>query len=93
MYEEGLSVMQLCLQEGRAALTDHAYDEMQEDGFFVFDLEQCVYTGTIAERQWDDGLQDWKFVVYGNSSDEEDLAVVVQMDRNQSLVFITTFRL
>ncbi len=85
--------MKLCVQEGRAALTNHAYDEMEDDDLFVFDLEQCVYTGTIIERQWDAGLQDWKYVIYGKSSDEEDIAVVTQIVRNQTLVFITTYRL
>ena len=91
MYKGELTAMQLCLQEGRASLTNHAYDETQDDGFFVFDLEQCVYTGTIVERQWDEGFQNWKYVMYGKSADEEDLAVVVQIDRNQHLVFITTY--
>ncbi len=93
MYDEVLVAMQLCVQDGRASLTNHAYDEMAEDGFFVFDLEQCIYTGTIVERQWDDGFQDWKYLVYGKSADEEDLAIVVQWDRNKNLVFITTYRL
>lgn len=93
MYEDGLAAMQLCVQEGRDSLTDHAYDEMQEDDLFAFDLEQCVYTGTIVERQWDDGFQNWKYVIYGKSSDEENIVVVAQIDRNQTLVFITTYRL
>ncbi len=93
MYEEVLAAMRVCMQEGRASLTNHAYDEMAADGFFVFDLEQCVYTGTIVERQWDEGLEGWKYVVYGKSSDEEDIAIVTQIDRNQNLVFITTYRL
>ena len=69
------------------------YDEMEDDDLFVFDLEQCVYTGTIIEGQWDAGLQDWKYIVYGKSSDEEDMAVVAQIARNRNLVFITTYRL
>ncbi|MBL8203798.1 MAG: DUF4258 domain-containing protein [Blastocatellia bacterium] len=93
MYEDILATLELCVQEGRASLTNHAYDEMEEDGFFVFDLEQCVYTGTIVERQWDDGFQDWKYVVHGKSADGEAIAVVAQIDRNQNLVFITTYRL
>ena len=51
MYDDVLVAMQLCVQEGRAALTNHAYDEMAEDGFFVFDLEQGVYTGTIESKK------------------------------------------
>lgn len=93
MCADVLAAMQLCVQEGQASLTNHAYDEMADDDLFVFDLEQCVYTGTIVEQQWDDGFQDWKYVIYGKSSDEEDLAVVAQIDRNQNLVFITTYRL
>ena len=93
MYDDILAAMQLCVQEGRDSLIDHAYDEMVEDDLFAFDLEQCVYTGTIVERQWDDGVQNWKYLVYGKSSDEENIAVVAQIDRNQNLIFITTYRL
>ncbi len=93
MYEEFLAALRLCVQEGRAALTNHAYDEMVDDDFYVFDLEQCIYTGTIIERQWDEGLQDWKYVVYGQSSDEGDIAVIAQITRTHTLVFITTYRL
>ncbi len=93
MFEDILSFMKLCVREGRGIITDHAFDEMEEDDLFAFDLEQCVYTGTIIERQWDDSFQDWKYLIYGKSADDENIAVVAKLDRNEALVFITTFRL
>lgn len=69
------------------------YDEMNEDDLFVFDLEQCVLTGTIAERQWDDDFNDWKYVIHGQSADEEEIAVVAKLDGSRKTIFVTIFRL
>lgn len=66
---------------------------MNNDDLFVFDLEQCVLTGSIVERQWDDDFQDWKYLVHGLSTDGESIATVAKLSQQQKMVFITTFRL
>ncbi len=93
MFERVLETMRECVRDGRIAFAKHAYDEMNEDDLFVFDLEQCVLTGTIAERQWDDDFNDWKYVIHGQSSDEEEIAVVAKLDGSRKTIFVTIFRL
>ena len=66
---------------------------MNDDDLFVFDLEQCVLTGSIVTRQWDDDFQDWKYVIHGLSADGEKIATVAKLAQPQKIVFITTFRL
>ena len=93
MSERVQETMCECVRDGRFAFTRHAYDEMNNDDLFVFDLEQCIQTGTIAERQWDHDFNDWKYVVHGHGADGEEIAVVAKLDGNQKTIFITTFRL
>jgi hypothetical protein len=74
-------------------LTTHAYDEMNQDDLFVFDLENCILTGSIMTRHWDDDFGEWKYVIHGDSQTGEEMAVVVKLDYNHCVVIITTFRL
>lgn len=93
MFERVLETMRECVKAGWMTFTKHAYDEMNDDDLFVFDLEQCVLTGTIAERQWDDDFNDWKYVIHGQSADGEEIVVVAKLDGNRKTIFVTTFRL
>jgi hypothetical protein len=93
MFEDILKLMRECVRTDQAELTRPAYDEMNDDDLFVFDLEQCILTGSIFERQWDDDFQDWKYVVHGLSADGEKIATVAKLAEQREIVFITTFRL
>lgn len=93
MFERILETMCECIRESRFTFIRHAYDEMNDDDLFVFDLEQCIQTGTIVERQWDDDFNDWKYVIHGQSADGEEIAVVAKLAESQKTIFITTFRL
>ena len=93
MFAEVLNTMRQCMRTGRAELVRHAYDEMNDDDLFAFDLEQCVLTGSIAERQWDETFNEWKYVIHGESSDGEAMAVIAKLTPQQQAIFVTTYRL
>lgn len=93
MFEDILKLMRECVRNDQTELTRHAYDEMNDDDLFAFDLEQCVLTGSITERQWNDDFQDWKYMIHGLSADGEQIATVAKLAEQQKIVFITTFRL
>lgn len=93
MFEQVLQLLCVAVKAGATIFTPHAQDEMNEDDLFIFDLEQCVLTGTIIERQWDDMYEEWKYVVQGESADGEEMVVIVKLDHNGKTVFITTWRL
>jgi len=48
-------------------MTVHAEEEMNDDELSIFDLERCVLTGEITERQKDKETGEWKYVVEGQS--------------------------
>lgn len=66
---------------------------MHDDGLYVFDLEQCILTGAIIEQQWDSVYEEFKYIVQGESTDGEEMEVVVRLDQKGQLVFITAYLL
>lgn len=85
--------MREAVEAGQIALTEHAVDEMIVDDLFQFDLEHCIMTGDITGTQWDDDFQEWKYVIEGESTDGEALAVVARFGAYNNVVVITTFLL
>ena len=93
MEQAVLRIMCAAVEAGRLALTEHAVDEMIADNLFQFDLEHCILTGDITETQWDEDFQEWKYVIEGESTDGEALAVVAKLGVHNNVVVITTFLL
>lgn len=93
MFEKVLQQMRRGVEAGKVLLTTHPYDEMNQDDLFVFDIENCILTGNIMTRQWDDDFSEWKYVIHGDSNTGEEMAVVAKLDYNFCVVIITTFRL
>jgi Domain of unknown function (DUF4258) len=93
MFEKVLQQMRRGVRTSKVLLTTHAYDEMNQDDLFVVDLENCILTGSIMTRQWDDDFSEWKYVIHGDSQSGEEMAVVAKLDYNHCVVIITTFRL
>jgi len=73
-------------------MTVHAEEEMNDDELSIFDLERCVLTGEITERQEDKETGEWKYVVEGQSVTNDKIVVVVKISPTGKLVFITTYR-
>ena len=48
-------------------MTTHAVAEMEDDRFTVYDVESCVLTGRIVERQKDAKTAEWKYRIQGES--------------------------
>jgi hypothetical protein len=93
MFGKVLQQMRRSVRAGKVVFTTHAYDEMNEDDLFVSDLENCILTGSVMTRQWDDDFGEWKYVIHGDSQTGEEIAVVAKLDYNHSVVIITAFRL
>ncbi len=92
-FENILDLLQAAVEVGATIFTPHAQDEMNEDDLYIFDLEPCVLNGAIVEKQWDDAYDEWKYLVAGESTDGDDMMVVVKLDQKEQIVFITTYRL
>ena len=74
-------------------MTLHAEEEMSDDELSIFDIERCILTGEIIERQKDSNTGEWKYLVEGQSISNGKIVVVVKISPTEKLVFITTYRL
>jgi hypothetical protein len=74
-------------------MTLHAEEEMSDDEWSIFDLERCILTGEIIERQKDGDTGEWKYLVEGQTVSNDKIVVVVKISPTGKLVFITTYRL
>ena len=72
-------------------LTDHARDEMDEDDFTLYDLEQGILSGTIMERQRDRVTQEAEYRIQGTARDGREMEIIVKFSFTGRLVIITVY--
>ena len=69
----------------RYTLTEHAYDEMEEDHLDVLDVESAILTGEIDKVLTMDP-RGTRYVVLGNATDQETpVSVVVRFVEHDQL--------
>ena len=72
-------------------MTLHAVEEMDDDGLTVFDIEHCILTGEIAERQKDQDLSEWKYLIKGRAVMGSEMIVVMKLSPTGKVVIITVY--
>ena len=53
MFDKTLQRIQEHVRDRRYVMTRHAKQEMEHDGFTIFDVERGILSGNIVERQRD----------------------------------------
>ena len=80
------------MRSHRYVMTLHAEEQMEEDGFAIFDVENALLTGSILGRQTDRQSKERKYLVRGRSADDvRDLVVVVRLGPTDLLVILTVY--
>lgn len=72
-------------------MTLHAEEEMADDGLTIFDVERAILTGGIVERQEDHQSGEWKYLITGQTVDNQVLTVVARLSAVKKLVIITVY--
>ncbi len=74
-------------------LTLHADEEMENDNLTIFDVENCILTGEIIERQKDKNTGEWKYVVKGKcyGFNKNLMIVVSKISVTEKLIILTVF--
>ncbi len=93
MFSQILAEMQEAARDGRVYLTEHARDEMADDDLSFQDVVRCILTGTIVEQQYDPQRREYKYLVYGESLHEDEMAVIAKLTYNSNVGVITVYRL
>ena len=91
MYPRILKRIRNLIRERRYVVTVHALDEMDDDGFSIFDMERVILTGKITERQRDLETREWKYLVQGKTIEGLDAEVVLKIGPTDKLVVITVY--
>lgn len=81
------------MREGKIVVTQHAFEEMNDDDLLQIDIEHCILNGEIVERQWDNERNEWKYIISGKSADGEFMDVVLKIGYQDKSVIITTYLL
>jgi hypothetical protein len=79
--------------DGRYSLTEHAYEEMEEDDLDVLDVESAILTGEI-DRALTMDPRGTRYVVLGKATDQETpVGVVVRFVEHDQLLVITVYEI
>jgi hypothetical protein len=91
VFERVLDRMRRLVREAEYVVTGHALEAMEDDALTVFDVERCLLTGTIVERQRDRARREWKYLVHGRAVDGSRTVVVGRISRTRRLVILTVY--
>jgi hypothetical protein len=69
----------------------HAEEEMDDDELSIFDVERCILTGEIIERQKDRDTEEWKYVIEGQSIAGDKVGTVTKLSITGKLIIITVY--
>lgn len=91
MASRELERIRIAILDHRYSLTEHAYEEMDEDNLDVLDVEAAILTGEI------DGVltadpRGTRYVVLGNATDQQTaVGVVVRFVEYDQVLVITVY--
>ncbi|PIS36099.1 MAG: hypothetical protein COT35_13020 [Nitrospirae bacterium CG08_land_8_20_14_0_20_52_24] len=72
-------------------MTIHGEEEMDNDSLSIYDIEHCILTGKILERQKDKATAELKYRVNGKSLSGSEVEVVAKLSPTGKLVIITVY--
>ena len=91
MFEEHLKRIQDKIRRGEYIMTLHAEDEMSDDGYTIYDIENGLLSGTIIERQKDAHSGEWKYLIRGNALEKGEIEMVVKFGPTDKVVIVTVY--
>lgn len=69
----------------------HARKEMAADELTVWEVESCILTGSVFERQRDRRTGEWKHLILGRTLADADCVAVVKRTITGRLAILTVF--
>ena len=91
MYGRILKRIQEKIRTRQYVMTLHAEEEMDDDELSIFDVERCIFTGEIIERQKDRDTEEWKYVIEGQSVSGDKVGTVAKLSLTGKLFIITVY--
>jgi hypothetical protein len=91
VFEGILERMRKLLRRSQYVLTVHGLEAMEDDELTILDVERCLLTGRIVERQRDRERREWKYLVQGQAVDGIPMVAVAKISRTRRLVILTVY--
>ena len=91
MYLLVLKQMKEAIRLRKYIVTIHAAEEMDDDGFSIFDIEHCILHGEIVERQKEQASAEWKYLLRGGTFHAKGICVIAKISITGKLVIITVY--
>ncbi len=91
MYGRILKRVQTKIRTRQYVMTLHAEEKMDDDELTIFDIERCILTGEIIERQKDRDTEEWKYVIEGQSIAGDKVGTVTKLSITGKLIIITVY--
>ena len=91
MFDRILRRMRELVRTSQYVVTVHGVEEMEADGLTVFDIEHCVLTGEVVERQTDQPTRERRCLIRDKTLTGEKAAVVAKIGPTGRLVIVTTY--
>ncbi len=91
MASRELERIRSAILDHRYLLTEHAYEEIDEDGLDVLDVEAAILTGEI-DRVLTHDPRGTRYVVIGEATDRQTtVGIVVRFVEHDQLLIITAY--
>jgi len=91
MLERILKILRDKIRTRQYVMTLHAEEEMDNDSLTIFDVEHCILTGKIIERQKDKATGEPKYRVRGQVLSGTKIEVIAKLSPTGKLVIITVY--
>ena len=93
MASRELERIRKAILDHRYTLTEHAYDEMEEDNLDVLDVESAILTGKIDQALTKDP-RGTRYVVIGSATDQiTPVGVVARFVEHDQLLIVTVYEI
>ena len=93
VFDRVLHRMREAIRERRYVMTLHAEEEMHADELTIYDIERCILTGHVVERQRDRETAESKYVVKGRTLTGDDAVIAAKFGPTGKLVILTIYAL
>ncbi len=91
MFDRILKEMRDKIRNREYIMTLHGDEEMDNDSLTIYDVERCILTGKILERQKDKVTAEWKYRINGKSLSDGEVEVIAKISPTGKLVIITVY--
>ncbi len=92
MFQRFLTLFREKIRLRQYLVSIHADEEMKDDDLSIYDVENCILTGIITERQKTEMSGERKYVIRGHSFDDDVVFVVVKTRPVGKILIATVYR-